>query len=186
MFQRTYGQLTVMLAGVFLSFYAYSAPYLVNPGDLLRINVWNDETLSGDVLVLRDGVISLPFGGEIDTSSSSPSEVGNKITQVLGQYLKSPPRVVVSLIDVAGNKIHVLGKVPRPGEFKMTSDTDVMQALALAGGLNTYAAENHIRNLRRDSSGTQESIRFEYADVKAGKSLQSNIILNAQDIVVVP
>jgi polysaccharide export outer membrane protein len=186
MFQQSVGRLIVLLAGVFLSFYAYSAPYLVNPGDLLRINVWSDEELSGDVLVLPDGIISLPMVGDIDTGSSSPSEVGYRITQTLGLYMKHPPRVVVSVIDVAGNKIHVVGKVLRPGEFKMTSETDVMQALALAGGLNTYAAENHIRILRRDSSGTQISIRFEYAVVKAGKSLQSNIILQAQDIVIVP
>jgi polysaccharide export outer membrane protein len=186
MFKRSVRRLIVLLAGVFLSLCAYGTPYLVNPGDLLRINVWSDETLSGDVLVLPDGIISLPLVGDIDTRSSSPSEVGNKITQALGLYMKDTPRVVVSLIDVTGNKIYVVGKVLRPGEFKMTSAIDVMQALALAGGLNTYAAENNIRIFRRNSSGKQNSIHFKYADVKAGKALKSNIILHARDIVVVP
>jgi polysaccharide export outer membrane protein len=186
MFQRSVRRLIVLSAGVLLSICAYSAPYLVNPGDLLRINVWNDDALSGDVLVLPDGIISVPMVGDIDTSSSTPSEVGNKITQALGLYMKDTPRVVVSLINATGNKIYVVGKVLRPGEFKMTSDIDVMQALALAGGLNTYAAENDIRIFRRDSSGKQNSIRFKYADVKAGKVLKSNIILHARDIVVVP
>lgn len=186
MLQLSVSRLVTVLIGVFLSIGVHSAPYWVNPGDLLRIDVWNEDTLSREVLVRPDGIISLPMAGEIDTSSSSPSEVGNKIAEALGQYMKDTPRVVVSLIDVTGNKIYVIGKVLRPGEFKITSDTDVMQALALAGGLNAYAAENDIKILRRDGTGTQNAISFEYADVKAGKALQSNIILRARDIVVVP
>jgi polysaccharide export outer membrane protein len=93
---------------------------------------------------------------------------------------------VVSLIDVPGNKIFVIGKVARPGEYKITSDTDVMQALALAGGLNPFAAENDIRILRREAGGKQIAISFEYAKVKVGEELQSNIILRSRDIVVVP
>ena len=164
----------------------YSAPYSVNPGDVLRIDVWNEEILSREVLVRPDGIISLPMAGEIDTSNSTPSQVADRISSALSKYMKDAPRVVVSLIDVPGNKIFVIGKVNQPGEFKITSETDVMQALALAGGLNSFAAENDIRILRRKADGTQVAIPFEYAKVKAGKELQSNIILRSRDVVVVP
>jgi polysaccharide export outer membrane protein len=176
----------VLFAAFIYSVSAFSAPYLVNPGDLLRIDVWNEDSLSREVLVRPDGIISLPMAGEIDTSRSSPSQVSEKIAQALGQYMKDTPRVVVSLIDVPGNKIFVIGKVARPGEYKITSDTDVMQALALAGGLNSFAAENDIRILRRQADGKQIAISFEYAKVKVGEELQSNIILRSRDIVVVP
>jgi polysaccharide export outer membrane protein len=163
-----------------------AAPYMVNPGDVLRIDVWNEESLSREVLVRPDGFISLPMAGEIETNNQSPSQVADKISSALSKYMKDAPRVVVSLVDVPGNKIFVIGKVTRPGEYKVTSDTDVMQALALAGGLNSFAAENDIRVLRRKPDGTQYSIPFEYAQVKAGKDLQSNIVLKSRDIVVVP
>jgi len=162
------------------------APYLVNPGDVLRIDVWNEESLSREVMVRPDGFISLPMAGEIDTSNSTPTQVGEKISQALASYMKDAPRVVVSLVDVPGNKIFVIGKVVRPGEYKITSDTDVMQALSLAGGLNAFAAENDIRILRREADGTQTAIDFEYAKVKDGSDLQSNIILRSRDVVVVP
>ena len=171
---------------VMFSIPALCAPYLVNPGDVLRIDVWNEESLSRDVLVRPDGIISLPMAGEIETNNNSPSQVGDKISKALSQYMKDAPRVVVSLVDVPGNKIFVIGKVNQPGEYKITSDTDVMQALALAGGLNSFAAENDIRILRRKPDGTQIAIPFEYARVKIGKELQSNIILRSRDVVVVP
>lgn len=174
------------LVAILFSISVFSAPYIVNPGDVLRIDVWNEESLSREVMVRPDGFISLPMAGEINTANSTPSQVGDKISQALASYMKDAPRVVVSLVDVPGNKIFVMGKVERPGEYKITSDTDVMQALSLAGGLNAFAAENDIRILRRDADGTQIAIPFEYAKVKDGSELQSNIILRSRDIVVVP
>ncbi|MCB1679477.1 MAG: polysaccharide biosynthesis/export family protein [Halioglobus sp.] len=164
----------------------FGASYFVNPGDVLKIDVWNEDSLSSKVLVRPDGRISLPMAGEIDTSKSTPMEVGDKIARALGAYMKDIPQVVVSLVEVSGNKIYVIGKVAEPGMYTISSDTDVMQALALAGGLNAFAAENEIRILRRKEDGTQFAIPFEYAKVKSGKDLENNILLHSRDIVVVP
>ena len=171
---------------VFLSATVSSTPYSVNPGDILKIDVWSEDLLSREALVRPDGFISLPMIGEIDTTDSTPSEVSDTIAQALSEYMKDIPQVVVSVQSVAGNKIYVMGKVVRPGEYNITSDTDIIQALALAGGLNTFAAENDILILRREADGTQVSIPFEYATVKNGKEMHTNIVLHSRDIVVVP
>ncbi|MFV8819497.1 polysaccharide biosynthesis/export family protein [Haliea sp. E17] len=163
-----------------------ASPYTVNPGDMLRIDVWNEDSLSQEVLVRPDGKISLPMAGEIDTSAATPEQVADKIAAALQKYMKDPPRVVVSLASVSGNKIYVIGKVIRPGEYVITSDTDVIQALALAGGLNPFAAQNDIRILRRSRDGNQVAIPFRYSKVESGEDLASNIILNSRDVVVVP
>ena len=80
----------------------------------------------------------------------------------------------------------MIGKVGKPGEYLITSDTDVMQALALAGGLNSFAAENEIRVLRRKPDGNQVVLPFRYARVIKGEDLDSNIVLQSRDVVVVP
>jgi len=165
---------------------ASSEPYYVNPGDMLRVDVWSEDLLSRDVLVRPDGFISLPMIGEIDTSNSTPPAVSEIIAQALSKYMKDTPQVVVSVQAVEGNKIYVMGKVLRPGEYNITSETDIIQALALAGGLNTFAAENDILILRREADGEQTSIRFEYATVKGGEEIHTNIVLRSRDIVVVP
>lgn len=183
---RIVSRVVALFMFIVVSLPVVSAPYTINPGDVLRIDVWNEENLSREVLVRPDGFIGLPMAGEIETNNRTPSQVADKISKALSQYMRDAPRVVVSLVDVPGNKIFVIGKVTQPGEYKITSDTDVMQALALAGGLNSFAAENDIRVLRRKPDGIQIAIAFEYAKVKAGKDLQSNIILQSRDIVVVP
>lgn len=160
--------------------------YPVNPGDLLQIDVWNEPTLSRQVLVRPDGFISLPMIGDINTTKSSPPVVAKRIAEGLANYMKDVPQVVVSLIKADGNRIFVIGKVARPGTYVISSTIDVMQALALAGGLNSFAAENDILILRRDEAGEQISIPFKYARIKEGHDLETNIVLRSRDIVVVP
>ena len=177
---------SLSFAGLLVSAAAFSTPSTINPGDVLRIDVWNESTLGGEVLVRPDGVISLPMAGEIDTVNNTTTQVATKVAQALGKYMKDPPRVVVSLVNPKGNKIYVIGKVGKPGEYLITSDTDVMQALALAGGLNSFAAENEIRVLRRKPDGNQVVLPFRYARVIKGEDLDSNIVLQSRDVVVVP
>lgn len=160
--------------------------YTVNPGDILRIDVWQEETLAREVRVRPDGVISLPMVGEIVTTNLTPGEVADRISEGLTRFIKDRPQVVVAVLEAAGNQVFVIGKVARPGAYPLIADTDVMQALALAGGLSSFAAENDIRILRRSADGAQRAIGFEYAKVKTGESLETNILLRARDVVVVP
>lgn len=159
--------------------------YKVNPGDVLRIDVWNEESLTRETVVRPDGYMSMPLAGEIAIGGITTGEAEALLAQALGKYLKDVPTVTISIIELRGNKLYVLGKVNRPGEYPMNRPTDVMQALAIAGGLNTFASENNISILRRIESGEQIAIPFEYGEVKAGEELQSNIILKSGDVVVV-
>jgi polysaccharide export outer membrane protein len=79
----------------------------------------------------------------------------------------------------------VIGKVNKPGVFGVTTQVDVMQALAMAGGMSTYAAANKIRILRRDGD-RQTAIPFAYGDIEKGENLEQNVVLKAGDVVVVP
>jgi polysaccharide export outer membrane protein len=159
--------------------------YLINAGDALEIFVWNEEELRREVIVRPDGFISLPLAGQIKAGGKTPDQLEQAIAEALGKYLKDAPQVTASVIQLGGNKIYVLGKVQRPGEFPMNRQTDIMQALALAGGLNQFAAENKIVVLRRDAIGPLHAIPFEYGEVKGGDDLETNILLQSGDVVVV-
>ncbi len=165
-----------------------SAPdgYAVNAGDILEVFIWNEETLSREVLVRPDGGISVPLAGHVHARGRNIADIEADISQALTRYLRDEPTVTVSLRQTSGYKIYVLGKVNRPGEYPITQPIDVMQALALAGGLNAFAAENSINVLHRDANGTQHSRRFRYGDVKQGEGLSNNSLLHSGDIVVVP
>jgi polysaccharide export outer membrane protein len=159
--------------------------YTVKPGDVLSIAVWKEPDLQGPVLVRPDGSFSFPLAGQIDARGRTVAELQQTVTEKLKKYI-SDPVVTVSVSEVKGNKVYVLGQVNKPGEFIVNPRVDVMQALSMAGGTTAFAALGEIVILRRSDTGQQQSLPFRYADVARGRNLQQNIMLQAGDVVVVP
>lgn len=158
--------------------------YFLNAGDLLNISVWNEEALQKDVIVLPDGMISFPLAGELLAKGKTVTDLQVAITKKLTEYIADPV-VTVSVTNVSGNSIHIMGKVATPGSIVMSQTMDVMQALSLAGGLSPYAKEDEIIVLRR-TTGKQQVIPVNYSALKQGKSLQSNILLKSGDVIIIP
>ena len=158
--------------------------YLIQPGDVLAVSVWKEEDLIQEVIVRPDGQITFPLVGEAKAAGNSIEDLRLLIAERLKKYIPDPV-VTVSVRQLSGNTIYVLGKVNRPGIFPIVRNVDVMQALSLAGGTSTYAALNDIK-IRRRENGKLVALSFKYAEVEKGKRLEQNIVLQAGDVVVVP
>lgn len=161
------------------------AGYTLRPGDIIAVSVWQEPGLEQLVLVRPDGGISFPLAGDLQAAGSTVEELTLALKQKLTKYI--PDAVVtVTLQEIPGNRIYILGRVNKPGDFAIvTRDITVMQALAMAGGLTPFADERHIKVLRMES-GKQRSIPFDYKQVRNGESLDQNIPLQAGDVIVVP
>jgi polysaccharide export outer membrane protein len=152
---------------------AHAAEYTVKPGDILSIAVW------------KDGTFSFPLVGQVDARGKGVLELQSLIATRLKKYI-SDPVVTVSLQDIKGNVVYVIGQVTKPGNFVVNPDVNVMQALSMAGGTTAFASLNNIIVLRSSATGGQIAIPFHYSDVAHGKDLQQNVLLQAGDVVVVP
>lgn len=159
--------------------------YHVQPGDILEINVWKEEGLLQEILVRPDGGASFPLVGDFQAQGLSLAQIDQIISERLSQYITEPV-VTVSAKQLLGNKIYVIGKVNRPGEYPTNRNIDVMQVLSMAGGMTPFASVNDILILRRDEQGKQHAIEFYYGDVEDGDDLEQNILLKPGDIIVVP
>lgn len=158
--------------------------YEVKPGDLLFISVWKEPELQKEVLVRPDGAFSFPLSGEIDARNKTVEDLWREISNRLSRYI--PDLIVtVSVLEINGNKVYVIGQVNEPGEFVVNPQVDVMQALSMAGGTTAFAKLNDIKILRRTADG-QIAIKFRYDDVIQGRNLQQNIMLVSGDVLVVP
>src|SRR5690625_1889478 len=74
---------------------AEEAGYQLNPGDVLNIFVWNEESLSRETLVRPDGYISVPLAGQLRAGGKTPAEVEEELSERLSNYLKDRPTVTV-------------------------------------------------------------------------------------------
>jgi polysaccharide biosynthesis/export protein len=163
---------------------AETEPYRIQPGDVLQISVWREQELQQDVLVRPDGGVNFPLAGELQAAEGTIEALRSAIHERLGKFIPDPV-VTVAVKGTLGSRIYIVGKVNRPGDFALGRPTDVMQALALAGGATPFADVNDIRILRREGD-QQVSLSFKYDEVAKGRRLDQNVLLKSGDTVVVP
>jgi polysaccharide export outer membrane protein len=158
--------------------------YEVRPGDVLSITVWKEPDLIRQVVVRPDGAMSFPLAGSIQTTGKTVEQLEVIVKQRLERFIPDPV-VTVTIDQIMGNDVYVIGQVNRPGQFLPVARIDVIQALSLAGGTSPFAQLGNIKILRR-VNGKLIAIPFDYGDIEKGKRLNQNIILEPGDVVVVP
>lgn len=158
--------------------------YKLQPGDLLQVVVWKETDLQSEVLIRPDGGISFALAGDIQAAGHTTDELRTELETRVRKLVPGAV-VTVSVKAANGNRVFVIGKVNRPGDFALNRPIDVMQAISLAGGVTPFANSNGIRVLHRDGL-RQNSVRFRYSDVANGRHLEQNILLQSGDTVIVP
>jgi len=158
--------------------------YLLGSEDVVLISVWKDEHLTKEVVVRPDGMISFPLVGDVQASGRTVEDVRSEVTKRLSRYIPNA-QVSVTITKLLSYRIYVIGRVNKPGEFMVGHITDVLQALSMAGGLTPFASENDIKVIRR-VNGEQVVYEFRYGDVRKGRDLTQNILLQRGDVVMVP
>ena len=158
--------------------------YRLGAEDIMLVSVWKDEQLTREVVVRPDGMFSFPLVGDIQAEDRTVEDIRGDLAKRLTKYIPNP-NVSVAVTKVISYKVYVVGRVNKPGEYLIGHYTDVLQALSLAGGLTPFAAENDIKVMRRVRK-EQYAIPFRYGDLRKGRDLEQNIILQRGDVVMVP
>ena len=170
--------------------YAQSAGYRIQPGDQLAVTVLEDDTLNRQVLVLPDGRISVPLAGSVRAAGQTVESVEKAVADRLASNFAVRPSVFVSVTGVVEDAptfpIYVIGQVNAPGRVEVEAGTTLLQAIALSGGLDRFAAAKRIQLRRTDSTGQQKLYLFNFRAVEQGGAIQSMITMREGDVVIVP
>jgi len=159
-------------------------PYLNQPNDVLSIFVWKETTLNGKVLVRPDGRISFPLIQDIQAAGLNPAQLKDKIEDSLKPYIDAP-NVTVIVEAIQSYRVFVMGKVGKSGAIIEPKPINVMQAIALAGGLLDFAKSSEIVILRGNGE-SGDSFRFNYNEMIRSINFGQNMLLRNGDVVVVP
>lgn len=113
--------------------------YLIGPGDVLDIRIFNRPTLSREsVRVDERGMIRLPLISEVRAECRTESELADAIGNTYLEYLKNP-NVEVFIKDYQSKPVVVLGAVRAPGRFQLQRRVHLVELVSLAGGLTDLA-----------------------------------------------
>jgi polysaccharide export outer membrane protein len=158
--------------------------YLIEPPDVVEISVWGEPELKRELVVRPDGKVSFPLAGDIEVAGKTTSQVKDLVEKKIKALIpQASAAVIVTKLDSL--QFYVIGKVNKPGVFNVSTNLNVLQALSLAGGMTTFAKEGDIIIVRANGKDTIQ-VPFNYEQVKSGKKLEQNILLQRGDVVVVP
>ena len=162
--------------------------YKIGVGDALRIDVWKNEELSGEVAVRPDGKISVPLIGDV-LAVGKPTEILAKdIATALSEYLRNPQVVVI--LQQAGSadyllRVRVTGAVNTPASIPFREGMTVLDLVLAAGGLTDFASANKAKLYRRiDNEVKVYPVKLN--DILNKGKLDTNYQLIPSDIVSVP
>src|SRR5262245_54392565 len=113
--------------------------YLINPGDVIEIQVDRAPELSGMRRVAASGTIRMEYLGSIKAQGTTADELASFIANGLsGRYLKNP-RVTVTVKQINSHMFFIQGAINSPGAYQIEGRPSLLTLITLAGGLT----ENH-------------------------------------------
>jgi polysaccharide export outer membrane protein len=163
---------------------AAPADYVIGPDDILTIKVWQDDKMSGDVVVRPDGKVTLALINDIQAAGLTPDQFRVKVTEAASKFIKDEPTVDVIVKQINSRRVFVSGEVAKPGPYPLSSRMTVVQIIALAGGPTQYADKSKVTILRTEN-GKTTLLKVNYSDILKGKNLNQNYELKVGDVVTI-
>lgn len=146
-------QILLFVISALLSSVIIANEYRVQMGDVIKISLPGEVSLSSPFKVDRQGRIVLPEVGMVSVSGLTESEMEEKVSDRLVTIFRDLSNLQV-YVDKKQIIISVLGYVSQPGEFTLPANSTIQMALHSAGGLRTGAQLDRMQLVRRNSTQT--------------------------------
>jgi polysaccharide export outer membrane protein len=141
--------------------------YIVGPGDVLQIQVWENDDLNRNVEISRDGTFSFPLIGKVDVSNHSVDEVEKILTDKLADGYLVAPQVEVTVSQYNHKKVFLFGEVAKPGSYPLRHDIRLLELISEAGGFTENRGETGL--IIRPKKGDQTTAPVSIEDAKANE-----------------
>jgi len=160
--------------------------YVLQPHDLIRVEVFQEPDLQKEVRLSQDSVITLPLINSISLKGMTVQTAENLIRTLYARDYLVNPQINVLVIEYAKREVQVLGHVNNPGPVAIPTDRPLplTAAIAGAGGPDRLARKSQITITRIQSDGTSDTMTVDLDDILESKA--DDIILQQGDVINVP
>ena len=108
--------------------------YLIGPGDVLSIQVWDQNDLNRKVEISQEGDFTFPLIGKVHAAGLSVFAVEKTITEKLGSGYLISPQVTVNILEFKNQEAFLFGAVKQPGSYVVKGKTHILKLITDAGG----------------------------------------------------
>ncbi len=159
-----------------------ASDYRISPNDKILINVFQAEKLSGEYRVDLTGHIAMPLLGNVMAAQKTPVELQSDLKQLLTEQLMKNPDVTVGIAEASGSLVTIDGSVKGPGIYPVYGRLTLLQAIALAKGLDEFANPKRIAVFRQ-VDGKRLGAAFDLTTIRGGQDPDPEIYRG--DVIVV-
>jgi polysaccharide export outer membrane protein len=163
------------------------ADYVLQPQDVLKVQVLGEDDLTREVRISQENTISLPLIGTLDLKNKSAHQAQELIRELYDRDYLVNPQVSLIVTEYAKRYVNVLGQVTTPGQvqFPQEQGLTLVEAIARAGGGTRLANLKKVVLKRAKPDGTTEAITINVEDLQKGESNET-YPLQAGDVITVP
>ena len=167
--------------------------YLVGPGDVLQVTVWDhpeltipagsfrDAETSGQ-MVGEDGYLFYPYVGMVKAEGMNIAALRDLLTERLSNFIQDP-QLDVRVVAYRSKRVYVVGEVAEPGVLPLNDlPMTIADAISLSGGLNPAAFKSGV-NVSRQGKTYEIDLKalYDHADWSQNLMLQHGDIVNVLD-----
>ncbi len=175
---------------------AQQGDYVIGAEDVLSISMISQQDLSGKFEVDTDGTFTFPMLGRVKAAGLTARQVEVELKKRLAEGFFQNPELTVSIDAYASQRIFIVGEVKQPGSYPIRGNITLLEALTLAGSINTSAATEIVvvrpppgqgqkGPLLPGASDAAQVFRINLNQLENGVVTQ-NITLQSGDTVFVP
>ena len=165
-----------------------SSQYVIGPGDMLSVSVYQSPQLSvSDLPVRPDGRISVPLVSDIEAAGKTPAQLEALLSERLKKYVQVPI-VTVMVRGFQGppdRQVRVIGEAVDPQAIPYRDNLTVLDVMIATKGLTKFAAGNSAKILRR-VGGTQQTIHVRLSDLIKDGDISQNVAMRPGDTLIIP
>jgi polysaccharide export outer membrane protein len=158
------------------------AEYRLGAGDLIEVSVFGVEAFRHTIRVNASGVIKLPLLDPIPAAGLTPAELEQRLTALLDVEVIKNPQVSVFVKEYRSQPIYLLGAVRTPGQYQITLQMRIVDAISLAGGLGANAGDEAVIQ-RPSPDGSEQLIKVDLKELLEKGDLQRNVIVQGGDVI---
>jgi polysaccharide export outer membrane protein len=157
--------------------------YLVGPGDVISIIVYDNDELKAKVRVSSSGTIVVPLLGSVNVNRLTISAITDKLTGLFANGYIVNPQINVFIDEFRSKKVVILGNVRNPGIIELSGPTTFLELVSKAGGFDKDAGDS--ATVKRKIDDKDSVIPINLTSLVKGGDLSQNIQINDEDTVYI-
>ena len=161
--------------------------YVLQPSDLLKIQVFQEDDLTREVRISQEYTVKLPLVENVDLRGKTVRQAEEYIRDLYGKDFLVSPQVNLFVLEYAPRRVFVAGAVTTPGVvlFQQEQGLILIDAISRAGSFNRLADKKRVTLKRTKSDGSTETVTINVEELMKGETTQT-WPLQPGDVINVP